>query len=49
MKKHLDNEFNRFSISKYSYNLSESEFLKLYNEFLIKAKKQEKMNSRISA
>ncbi|EKS10221.1 hypothetical protein LEP1GSC071_3877 [Leptospira santarosai str. JET] len=48
MKKHLNNEFNRFSISKYSYNLSESEFLKLYNEFLIKGQEARKMNSRIS-
>ncbi|WP_061206627.1 hypothetical protein [Leptospira santarosai] len=51
MKKHLDNEFNRFSISKYSYNLSESEFLKLYNEFLIKgqeARKNELQNIGIS-
>ncbi|EMY76906.1 hypothetical protein LEP1GSC060_3428 [Leptospira weilii serovar Ranarum str. ICFT] len=51
MKKHLDNEFKKFSISKYSYNLSESEFLRLYNEFLIKgqeARKSELQNVGIS-
>ncbi|EOQ90742.1 hypothetical protein LEP1GSC202_0436 [Leptospira yanagawae serovar Saopaulo str. Sao Paulo = ATCC 700523] len=42
MKKHLEQEFKRFNISKYSYNLSESELLDNYSKFLSKGQEARK-------
>ncbi|MDF3820816.1 hypothetical protein P3G55_12950 [Leptospira sp. 96542] len=42
MKKQLDLEFKNFNIAKYSYNLSESELLHNYSQFLSKGQEARK-------